>query len=293
MLFIDDHFPSSVNRAIREVQVNPFQRNNVSQHGDGNIAMVFAHGFGCDKNMWRFVWPAFESQFRIVLFDHVGAGRSDTSEFESRKYASLERYADDVLEICAGIDAENIIFVGHSVSATIGALASIKAPDLLSRLVMVAPSPCFINDRDYVGGFDRDTMDRLLDFLDENFEAWASAIAPTVMGNLDRPELGAELTQSFCRMEPEIAKHFARLTFNSDHRSDFAKVEIPTLVMQCSQDAIAPDAVGLYVQQCIKGSHFVQLKATGHCPNMSAPDETIHAIRKFLNEETYRLRLQA
>ena len=244
--------------------------------------MLFAHGFGCDQNMWRFVTPAFESTHRIVLFDLVGAGGSDLTAFDPDRYSDLRGYADDLLEICQALDLQDVVFVGHSVSAMIGVLAATREPDRFSRLVLVGPSPRYINDGEYVGGFTAEDIDGLLESLDSNYLGWSSAMAPVIMGNPDRPQLGTELTNSFCRTDPEIARHFAGVTFTSDNRSDLADVRVPTLVLQCSQDAIAPDVVGDYVHRQIAGSTLVRLDATGHCPNLSAPEETVAAIETFL-----------
>jgi sigma-B regulation protein RsbQ len=244
--------------------------------------MVFAHGFGCDQHMWRFVAPAFEDEYRIVLFDHVGAGRSDLSAYSRARYESLHGYAQDVQEICHELDLTGVIFVGHSVSAMIGVLAAIEEPDRFDRLILVGPSPCYIDDEDYVGGFSRVDIEELLDTLDSNYLGWSSAMAPVIMGNPDRPALGIELTNSFCRTDPEIAKHFARTTFLSDNRSDLSKVKTRSLILQCSEDVIAPQSVGEYVHQHICDSELVLMKATGHCPNLSAPDETITVIKAFL-----------
>ena len=258
-------------------------RNNVNVHGDPNgRPMLFAHGFGCDQNMWRYVWPAFADDFRIVLFDHVGAGGSDVAAFDRRRYASLHGYADDVLEICRELDLTDTVFVGHSVSAMIGVLAAAEAPDRFGSLVLIGPSPRYIDDGDYVGGFSEEDITGLLDSMDANFLGWSSAMAPVIMGNEDRPELGEELTNSFCRSDPEIAKQFARVTFMSDNRDDLAAVRTPALVLQCSDDPIAPESVGRYVAGSLPGSRYVELEATGHCPNLSAPEETIAAIRAFV-----------
>jgi sigma-B regulation protein RsbQ len=259
-----------------------FQRNNVKIAGEGKRVMVFAHGFGCDQNMWRFVEPPFRKGFRTVLFDHVGAGASDLSAYSRDKYSTLDGYANDVIEIGDELQLTDAVFVGHSVSAMIGALAAAKVPEMISDLVLVGPSPRYINDGEYVGGFSQSQIEELLDFLDSNHMGWSQAMAPAIMGNADRPELGAELANSFCRTDPEIAKHFARTTFMSDNRADLAKVRARTLVLQCSDDIIAPRCVGEYVQRNIPGSRLVIMKATGHCPNLSAPDETISAIRDFV-----------
>ena len=259
------------------------RRNNVNVSGrpDGR-AVLFAHGFGCAQHMWRFVAPAFEDDHRVVLFDHVGAGASDLRAYDRDRYGSLDGYADDVLEICRALDVSGAIFVGHSVSAMIGVLAAVREPERIGRLVLVGPSPRYIDDSGYTGGFSREDIEELLDSLDANFLGWSSAMAPVIMGNADRPALGAELTESFCRTDPEIAAHFARVTFTSDNRADLAAVRVPTLVLQCSDDAIAPAAVGDYVHREIAGSTLVRLAATGHCPNLSAPQETIQAIRAFV-----------
>ena len=244
--------------------------------------MLFAHGFGCDQNMWRFLVPAFEQDYKIVLFDHVGAGRSDKSAYDRRKYSTLDGYASDILEICQELELSDIVFVGHSVSAMIGVLAARQAPDRFASLVMIGPSPRYINDEGYIGGFGRSDIDGLLDSLDSNYLGWSSAMAPVIVGNPDHPEHGAELTNSFCQTDPEIAGHFARVTFLSDNRKDLATVTTPSLILQCSDDVIAPAAVGEYVHREIPGSTLVMMKATGHCPHLTAPDETIAAMKDFL-----------
>jgi sigma-B regulation protein RsbQ len=257
-------------------------RNNVTVSGrpDGR-ALMFAHGFGCDQHMWRGVAPAFEADHRVVLFDLVGAGRSDTSAYDRDRYGTLQGHAEDVLEICAALDLREAVFVGHSVSATIGVLAAAKEPDRFAKLVLVAPSPCFIDDEGYVGGFTREDIEGLLESLDSNYLGWSAAMAPVIAG-ADHPEAAAELTNSFCRTDPEIARHFARVTFLSDNRADLARVRTPALVLQCSDDALAPEAVGRYVHEQLPGSRLVLMAATGHCPNLSAPAETVAAIEAFL-----------
>ena len=257
-------------------------RNNVRVNGKGDRPIIFAHGYGCDQNMWRYVAPAFEEEFKVILFDHVGAGKSDVSYFDRTKYRTLNGYAEDVLDICNELDLRNVTFVGHSVSSMIGVLAENREPDRFSNLVLVGPSPRYVNDGAYVGGFERQDIDGLLDMLDSNYLGWASTMAPVIMGNADRPELSSELENSFCRTDPQIAKFFARVTFLSDNRTDLKKVRARTLVLQCSDDAIAPLSVGEFVQREISNSELVILKATGHCPNLSAPEEIITEMRKFL-----------
>lgn len=258
------------------------KRNNVAVTGSGERTMVFAHGFGCDQNMWRFMAPAFERDYRIVLFDHVGCGGSDLSAYDSTKYASLEGYATDVVEICRELDVQDGVFVGHSVSAMIGVLAAKSAPQAFDDLILIGPSPRYIDDAEYIGGFSEGQIHELLEFLDSNHMGWSQAMAPTIMGNSDRPELAEELTNSFCRTDTEIAKKFARVTFLADNRGDLDGVRSRSLILQCSEDAIAPQAVGEYVHRNLPGSELVTLKATGHCPNLSAPEETAAAMKAFL-----------
>jgi sigma-B regulation protein RsbQ len=244
--------------------------------------MLLAHGFGCDQSMWRHVVPAFADDHRIVLFDLVGTGSSDLSAWDPDRYATLDGYAEDVLEIVHELDLRDVVLVGHSVSAMIGVLAANREPERFGALVLVSPSPCYVDDGDYRGGFSRSDVEALIEALDANHLGWSHAMAPVIMGNRDRPELGAELTTSFCRTDPEIAKHFARVTFLSDNRADLPRVRVPTLVLQCREDAIAPPVVGTWVARSVSGSRLVLLEATGHCPNLSAPEETSAAIRAFL-----------
>jgi sigma-B regulation protein RsbQ len=265
--------------------MNTTRRNAVTLTGQPNgQPMVFAHGFGCDQNMWRFITPAFESTHRVVLFDHVGAGRSDLSAYDRVRYSTLDGYADDVLEIVHEHDLRNVIFVGHSVSAMIGVLAANREPELFDKLVLVGPSPRYIDDEDdkYVGGFGQTDIEEMLESLDSNYLGWSSVMAPIIVGNSDRPKLGAELTNSFCRTNPDIARDFARVTFLSDNRADLARSRTPALILQCAEDPIAPATVGDFVHEHLAGSRLVSMNATGHCPNLSAPEETIAAIRSFV-----------
>ncbi|KAA9345716.1 alpha/beta fold hydrolase [Adhaeribacter soli] len=262
------------------------KRNNVTVTGRGETPMLFAHGYGCDQNMWRYITPAFENNYKIILFDHVGFGNSDVSDYTTQKYHSLQGYADDMLEICRALNLKDVIFVGHSVSAIIGVLAAIKAPEIFQKLVLIGPSPRYINDPGYTGGFGREQITGLLESLDSNYLAWAAAIAPLIMGNAGRPELSEELAASFCRSHPEIARNFAYLTFLSDNRADLQKLQTKSLILQCQEDVIAPMEVGQYMHQNLKDSDLVVLNATGHCPNLSAPEETIAAMKAFLQAET-------
>jgi len=244
--------------------------------------MLFAHGYGCDQSMWRFITPAFADDYRLVLFDHVGAGRSDLSAYSRAKYSTLQAYADDILEICAAVNLTHGVFVGHSVSAMIGVLAAIAEPERFDQLVLIGPSPRYTNTADYVGGFSEEDIAELLDFQDANYLGWSSNMAPAIMGNPDRPELGEELTNSFCRTDPDIARQFAAVTFSSDNRADLARVPVPALILQCQQDVLAPLDVGAYVQRNMPHSHLEILDAVGHCPHLSAPEETIAAMKRFL-----------
>jgi sigma-B regulation protein RsbQ len=258
------------------------RRNNVVVSGrpDGPV-VVLAHGFGCDQNLWRRVVPGLERDFRVVLFDHVGAGHSDLTAWDPDRYATLDGYADDVLQICRELDLQQVVLVGHSVSAMIGVLAVNREPERFAGLVLLCPSPRYIDDAGYRGGFSQADIEELLDSLDSNYLGWSAAMAPVIMGHPERPELGEELTNSFCRTDPRIARSFARATFLSDNRPDLAQVTVPALVLQCRSDAIAPPEVGEFVHAQIPGSRLAVLDATGHCPQLSAPDATLEAIASF------------
>lgn len=271
------------NYSLGEVSnLNVGLRNNVRTSGSGGSAILFAHGYGCDQTMWRHVAPAFEHTHRVVLFDHVGAGRSDLAAWDPGKYQTLQGYAEDVVEIGASLGLRDAIFVGHSVSAMIGILAARLAPGMFARLVLVGPSPRYINDDGYVGGFEATEIDRLMALSDADFRDWSVQMASIAIGNAERSELVEELATSICRADPALARHFAHVTFSSDNRGDLAAVRAKVLILQCSNDAIAPESVGRYVHAQIGGSDFVQLRATGHCPHLSAPQETAAAIRAWL-----------
>ncbi|HUQ28911.1 MAG TPA: alpha/beta hydrolase [Usitatibacter sp.] len=261
------------------------KRNNVRIIGEGQ-PLMFAHGFGCDQNMWRYVTPAFEHDYRIVLFDYVGCGKSDWSAHDPLRYGKLEGYAQDVVDIVEAFDLRDVIFVGHSVSSVIGLLASLQAPDRFERAILIGPSPCYTNEGDYVGGFERKDLVGLLDLMEKNYVGWASFLAPVVMKNPGNPELVQELQASFCATDPRVTRQFARATFLSDYRDTLAKVKIPTLIMQCSEDAIAPNVVGEYMHRELAGSTLRVMAATGHCPNMSHPAETIKLMREYLESVT-------
>jgi sigma-B regulation protein RsbQ len=260
-------------------------RNNVRVFGRGTQPMLFAHGFGCDQNMWRFVTPAFENEYRIVLFDYVGSGKSDIAQYDRERYSSLEGYAQDILDVCHALDLHDVIFVGHSVSSMIGVLAANEEPERFARLVLVGPSPRYINDPpDYVGGFERADIEGLLETMEKNYIGWANFLAPAIMKNPDRPELSQELEASFCSTDPVIARAFAEATFFADNRADLAAVRVPSLIMQCSDDMIAPLVVGEFLSRTLRDSTLQIMSATGHCPHMSHPDETITVIREYLSQ---------
>lgn len=259
------------------------RRNNVTVTGNPQgPTVVLAHGFGCDQNMWRLTVPALAEKYRVVMFDYVGSGRSDLSAFSEARYSSLDGYARDVVEVCEALDLRDAVFVGHSVSAMIGVLAADMAPERIGALVMVAPSPRYIDDADYRGGFSAPDIDELLTSLESNYLGWSAAMAPVIMGNPERPELGEELKNSFCATDPDMARVFARTTFLSDSRDDLKSVRVPTLVLECTQDAIAPREVGAFVHRSIPGSTLITLDAIGHCPHLSAPEATNEAITGFL-----------
>lgn len=258
------------------------RRNNVNVIGNPRgRTVVLAHGFGCDQNMWRLTVPALAEDYRVVLFDYVGSGSADPSAFSEDRYACLEGYARDVVEVCEAFDVHDAVFVGHSVSAMIGVLAADMAAERIGALVMVAPSARYIDDDGYRGGFSAEDIDELLASLESNYLGWSGAMAPVIMGNAERPELG-ELTNSFCATDPDMARVFARTTFLSDSRDDLKRVRVPTLVLECTQDVIAPREVGAFVHRAVPGSALVTLDATGHCPHLSAPEATNEAIRTFL-----------
>ncbi|MEU6600128.1 alpha/beta fold hydrolase [Streptomyces flaveolus] len=261
------------------------RRNNVRVIGpETGRPMILAHGFGCDQNLWRLVTPGLARHFRVVLFDYVGSGRSDLTAWQEERYATLDGYARDVVEVCEELDLRDAVFVGHSVSAMVGVLAATAVPDRIGSLVMVCPSPSYIDEEDYCGGFTAADIHELLDSLEANYLGWSATMAPVIMGNPDRPELGEELANSFCATDPDIARVFARTTFLSDTRQDLKTVTVPTLVLECEQDVIAPREVGAYVHAAIPGSRLITLAATGHCPQLSAPEATAQAITTFVED---------
>ncbi|MFD1258751.1 alpha/beta fold hydrolase [Mucilaginibacter terrae] len=259
------------------------KRNNVRMFGDGDQVMLLAHGFGCDQHVWRHLIKAYQEKYTLVVFDFVGSGQSDLSAYDSSRYSSLEGYAADVLDIIEALNLRNVIFVGHSVSSMIGVRAAINKPEYFSKLIFVAPSPYYINEDDYVGGLNKDDLEALFVMMESNYLGWSSSMAPLIMGNADMPELGEELTVSFCANDPDIAREFARVTFFSDSRADLHKLNVPSFTLQCREDMLAPLHIGHYIQQHTANNTLVILNATGHCPHLSAARETIEAIDSYLD----------
>jgi len=261
-------------------------RNNVTVTGTGSVTLLFAHGFGCDQVVWRFMTPAFEDRYRVVAFDLTGSGNSDLSAHDRQRHGSLHGYADDLLEIIDEIGGP-VVYIGHSVSAMIGMLAAVKAPERFLAQVMIAPSPCYINDDEggYRGGFGRGDIEELIATMDANYLGWSSSMGPVIMGAPNLPHLGIELTNNFCRNDPDIARHFGRVTFLSDHRADLehAPTQVPVLILQCTDDLIAPREVGDYLQRKLAGSRLQEVRNVGHCPHMSAPQECVRLTQDFLD----------
>lgn len=262
--------------------INVLKRNNVKVYGDGPRSIVFAHGFGCDQHVWRHLIEAFKTDYKCVVFDYVGAGESDLTAYDSLRYSTLDGYAQDVLDVCESLSLNNPIFVGHSVSSMVGVRASLLKPGYFSKLVLVTPSPSYINEAGYIGGMEKNDLDDLLEMMESNYLGWSGYIAPLVMGNAGRPELGEELTANFCSTDPSIAIEFAKVTFLTDSRADLRKLQTPSLSLQCADDILAPMAVGEFIKAHTANNSLVILDATGHCPHLSAPLETIRAIRSYL-----------
>lgn len=258
------------------------KRNNVNVMGEGTSTLVFAHGFGCDQNMWRFIVPAFAKDYRVVTFDLVGSGLSDLGAYDRAKYASLHGYAEDLLEILEQHAQGPVLIVGHSVSAMIGVLADLQAPGRVAAHIMISPSPCYLNDRNYIGGLEPADIQALLAALDSNYLGWASTTAPVLMGAPEQPELSAELIRSFHQADPEIIKHFAQVTFNADHRAEVARVTTPALVLQCSDDIIVPPGVGSYLEETMPNATLRLIDNIGHLPHVTSPDACVRAIKEYL-----------
>ena len=261
---------------------NVIERNNVNVIGDGNEVLLFAHGYGCDQHVWSEIVSSFADRYKIILFDYVGAGCSDLNAYDQERYSSLSGYAEDIIEICDTLNVRNAVLIAHSVSGMIGVLASNQRPELFKKMVFLGPSPRYLNESGYYGGFEKKDLEGLFEVMDNNYLGWSAAMGPAIMANADKPELGERLANNFCSTDPEIAKQFARVTFLSDNRDDLLKLTVPTLTLQCNEDIIAPLEVGHYIHKHAPQNTLVVLKATGHCSHMSAPAETIKAIKAFL-----------
>lgn len=262
---------------------NVLKRNNVNTLGEGTKVILLAHGFGCDQNAWKHIKYKLAKNYKLVLLDFVGAGNSDLACYNPEKYSSLDGYANDVLEICEELDLRNVTFIGHSVSCMIGALASIKRPEIFENLIFIGPSPCYLSEGDYTGGFDKETLDALMEVMEEDYISWAKSIAPNIMNSQNGDNLSTELSDSFCSIDPEIAKQFARVTFMSDNRKDLPLIPVKSLTIQCSDDMLAPLTVGRYINVKTPNNTLTVLETHGHCPHMSHPTETVNAINAFLN----------
>ena len=268
-----------MSKAISEI-------HNIQIKGKGSQPMLFAHGFGCDQTIWRYVTQAFEDKYKVILFDYIGSGKSDISYYNKERHSSLQGYADDVLTICKALQLQDIVFVGHSVSCMIGMLAAIREPELFSQLIMISPSPSYINDGNYKGGFERKQIDELFETMEHNLIEWASFLGPAIMGNPDKPELGEEMKERFCEGDHEITKQFARVSFFSDLRDQLKLLKIPALIIQCGEDVLVPIEIGQYMHDQMQQTTLKQMKATGHCPHLSAPNETINVIRNYLDSNS-------
>ncbi|MFC0471378.1 alpha/beta fold hydrolase [Halalkalibacter kiskunsagensis] len=263
-------------------------RNNVKVIGNGTQSIIFAPGFGCDQSVWTSVATALSDEYQIILFDYVGSGNSDLRAYDMNRYSTLDGYAQDVLDVCRALDLKEAVFVGHSVGSMIGMLASLSHPHYFSHLIMLGPSPCYLNDPpDYYGGFEKEQLLGLIEMMEKNYIGWATVFAATLLNNTNRPEIKSELAERFCSTDPIIARQFAEVTFFADNRKDLAKVTVPSLILQCSDDIIAPSVVGQYLYQHLPDSTLVKMVATGHCPHMSHPEETVQVIRHFLKEATF------
>lgn len=265
---------------------NILLRNNVRLTGKGTKTIIFAPGFGCDQTVWSAVSQKFEGDYQVVLFDYVGSGNTDINFYDSNRYSTLEGYAQDILEICATLQLTDAIFVGHSVSCMIGMLASFRHPEYFSHLIMVGPSPCYLNEPpQYTGGFQESELFGLIELMEKNYIGWANIFAATVTNNPSRPQVKQELETRFCSTDPITALNFAKATFFADNRKDLENVIHPTLIVQCSDDIIAPETVTQYTHQHIPNSVLKQLNAIGHCPHMSHPEELSNTIRQYLEEQ--------
>ena len=270
---------------LLESHLNILSRNNVHVQGNNGPLLLYAHGFGCNQTMWNQVTPYFESTHRQVLFDYVGSGKSDLASFDVKRYSSLQGYAQDVLDVCDALGLSNgVTFVGHSVSCSVGLLASIARPELFDRLVLLGPSPCFLNHPpDYLGGFEREDLEGLLSLMDQNYIGWANYLAPVVSGETEAGALTGELSDSFCSTDPTVARVFAQTTFFSDNRADLPLVSRPCLILQHREDALAPLGVGEYMHANLQGSTLKVLDVAGHCGHMSQPFLVAEAMRNYFN----------
>jgi len=266
---------------------NIIKRNNINISGKGKKPIIFAPGFGCDQTVWKDVLPAFEEDYQVILFDYVGFGGSDISAFNSVKYGKLSGYVQDVLDVCAVLDLKEAIFVGHSVSSMIGLLASNAEQSYFSHLIMIGPSPCYLNDPpDYYGGFEKEDLENLIDMMEKNYIGWANVFSSTLINNAERTDAAKELEDRFCSTDPLIATTFAKACFFTDSRQDITKAKVPSLILQCTEDIIAPKGVGEYLKRNMPNSEITYMNTSSHCPHISDPDETILSIKNYLINQT-------
>jgi sigma-B regulation protein RsbQ len=270
---------------MNDPSLDPLARSNAQISGRGDTTLLFAHGFGCDQTVWRNILPAFEDRYRVVIFDHAGAGNSAPSAYDNYRHSSLMGYCDDVIALCEALNSTRLVLIGHSVSSMIGTLAAIRRPDLFDLILMVGPSACYVNDGDYTGGFDRQELEEFLELLETNFQGWGTALALLAMGNRDRPELADVFRDRICQTDPAIAGAFARVTFFSDLRIELPQLTTPTVILQCHDDPIAPETATAFIHDHLPGSKLLQLNASGHCPHLSHPTEFIRAVRFVLEGE--------
>lgn len=270
------------------VAASVIEQNNVTQSGiDNGPAMIFVHGFGCDQSMWREVAPKFAEGHRVITYDLTGMGQSDLSAYDPHRYGDLRAHAEDLRGIVDALRLDEVVLVGHSVGATIALLAAIEVPEKISRLVLISPSPCFVDDAvsSYRGGFSREDLEGLIAFLDENHMGWSAQMAPTIVGQPEGAVATDELTQSFCRTDPKIAQHFARVTFLSDERKAFEHATRPSLILHCKHDALVPMEVAEWMKDRTPMVTLELLDATGHCPHMTVPHDVVAAMQTYLGKD--------